>query len=56
MMKAVEIGTLVAAAAQGVAGVSFNVPSKVGTGGFAYAPLDKAPIGISFEFFAFCFL
>lgn len=53
MLRAAEIGTLLAVAAQGVAGVTFNVPSKVGTGGFAYAPLDEAPIGISFEFFAF---
>jgi hypothetical protein len=39
--------------AQSAAAVSFSVPSNVGTGGYAYAPLEKAPIGISFEFFAF---
>lgn len=52
-MRAAELGTLLAVAAQGAAGVTFDVPSKVGTGGFAYTPLEKAPIGISFEFFTF---
>lgn len=35
------------------AAVSFAVPSKVGTGGLKYAPLEPAPVGLSFEFFAF---
>ncbi|KAI7784944.1 hypothetical protein LA080_008343 [Diaporthe eres] len=39
--------------AQHVAAVTFAVPTKVGMGGYAYAPLDPAPVGISFEFFAF---
>lgn len=37
----------------GVEGVTFGVPTAVGTGGYAYAPLDPAPIGLSFEFFDF---
>jgi hypothetical protein len=44
---------LLTVAIQGVAAVTFAVPAKVGAGGYSYAPLDKAPIGISFEFFAF---
>jgi len=44
---------LFATAAQTIDAVTFNVPSKVGTGGYKYAPLDPAPIGLSFEFFAF---
>lgn len=43
----------VALAPQDALGVTFNVPSKAGTGGLIYAPLDEAPIGISFEFFTF---
>ncbi|KAK3292830.1 glycoside hydrolase family 79 protein [Chaetomium fimeti] len=35
------------------AAVTFAVPSKAGDGGHSYAPLDPAPLGISFEFFAF---
>lgn len=39
---------------QGVeAAVTFAIPSKAGVGGHSYAPLDPAPLGISFEFFAF---
>ncbi|KAH6623425.1 glycoside hydrolase family 79 protein [Chaetomium tenue] len=39
---------------QGInAAVTFAIPSKVGDGGHSYAPLDPAPLGISFEFFAF---
>lgn len=53
MLKAAEIATLLAVVVPGALGVTFGVPSKVGTGGYAYAPLDKAPIGISFEFFTF---
>lgn len=33
--------------------LTFTVPNKVGTGDYFYAPIDPAPIGISFEFFAF---
>ncbi|KAK3951086.1 hypothetical protein QBC32DRAFT_371423 [Pseudoneurospora amorphoporcata] len=33
--------------------ITFTIPNKVGTGGYAYAPLDPSPIGISFEFFVF---
>ncbi|KAK3385390.1 hypothetical protein B0H63DRAFT_182187 [Podospora didyma] len=54
MTKALGIvGLCIAAAVPTVGAVSFGVPSKVGTGGYAYAPLDPAPVGISFEFFAF---
>ncbi|KAI2607802.1 glycoside hydrolase family 79 protein [Hypoxylon sp. NC1633] len=45
---------LLIAAIQGlVAAVSFTIPNRVNTGGYKYAPLDQAPVGISFEFFAF---
>lgn len=45
---------VVAQLAQGAdAAVTFAIPSKAGTGGYTYAPLDPAPVGISFEFFAF---
>lgn len=44
---------LTAVATHGVAAVTFSVPGQVGSGGYAYAPLDKAPIGVSFEFFDF---
>jgi hypothetical protein len=33
--------------------VTFTVPSRAGTGGLTYAPVSPAPVGISFEFFAF---
>ncbi|KAL1870541.1 hypothetical protein VTK73DRAFT_2580 [Phialemonium thermophilum] len=32
---------------------SVSESGKVGTGGYAYAPVEQAPVGISFEFFAF---
>ncbi|KAL1841906.1 hypothetical protein VTJ49DRAFT_6428 [Mycothermus thermophilus] len=35
------------------AAVTFTVPSRSGTGGLTYAPVAPAPVGISFEFFAF---
>lgn len=53
MLRPTESIVLAAIAAQGVAAVTFSVPGKVGSRGFAYVPLDEAPIGISFEFFAF---
>ncbi|KAB5584949.1 hypothetical protein GE09DRAFT_9919 [Coniochaeta sp. 2T2.1] len=53
MLVLTELIAFTAIASQAVGAVTFAVPSKVGTGGYAYAPLDKAPIGISFEFFAF---
>lgn len=53
MLPSTELLAFLTFSAQGAAAVTFTVPSKVGTGGYAYAPLDKAPIGISFEFFAF---
>ncbi|EQB59266.1 hypothetical protein CGLO_00363 [Colletotrichum gloeosporioides Cg-14] len=42
-----------ASTAQLVSAATFTVPSKVNTGGLSYAPLEAAPVGISFEFFAF---
>ncbi|KAK3313124.1 hypothetical protein B0H66DRAFT_569615 [Apodospora peruviana] len=54
MAKSGGLLALCLAAAQSVAAaVTFDVPSKVGTVGYKYAPLDPAPVGISFEFFAF---
>ena len=53
MFLATDFIAFFVVAASGAAAVTFGVPSKVGSGGHAYAPLDKAPIGISFEFFAF---
>ena len=54
MARITQLVALVAAAIQGAeAAVSFAIPSKAGTGGYLYAPLDSAPLGISFEFFAF---
>lgn len=44
---------LCATVTQTVLAVTISVPSKVGTGGYSYAPLDPAPLGLSFEFFAF---
>jgi len=41
------------AAAYGAGAVTFNVPTRTGTGGFSYAPLDPAPVGVSLEFFTF---
>ncbi|RYP65488.1 hypothetical protein DL770_008979 [Monosporascus sp. CRB-9-2] len=35
------------------AAVTFTIPSQSGTGGYKYSPVDPAPVGISFEFFAF---
>lgn len=53
MLASRELITWIAVAAHGGAAITFSVPSKAGSGGYAYAPLEKAPIGISFEFFAF---
>lgn len=33
--------------------VTFTVPSQAHTGNYQYAPVEPAPVGISFEFFAF---
>ncbi|KAJ0329817.1 hypothetical protein COL5a_003642 [Colletotrichum fioriniae] len=41
------------AAAHAAAAVTYSVPAKVNTGGLSYAPLEAAPVGLSFEFFAF---
>ncbi|KAI1138434.1 glycoside hydrolase family 79 protein [Hypoxylon sp. FL0543] len=48
------IFALIVAAIQGaIATVTLTVPKQAHTGGYKYAPLDPAPVGISFEFFAF---
>ncbi|KAI1396833.1 glycoside hydrolase family 79 protein [Hypoxylon fuscum] len=44
---------LLAAVHSVIAAVSFTVPKQAHTGSYRYAPLDPAPVGISFEFFAF---
>ena len=49
----VAASLVAAACAPGAAGVTFDVPTKVGGGGYKYAPVDGPPVGISFEFFAF---
>lgn len=47
-MASFGILALSVAAIQGaVAAVTFTVPSKAHSGGFKYAPLDPAPVGIS---------
>ncbi|KAK3305664.1 glycoside hydrolase family 79 protein [Chaetomium strumarium] len=53
MTRITHLAALHAATAPIAGAVTFAVPSKVGTGGYSYAPLDPAPVGISFEFFAF---
>ncbi|KAI0145109.1 glycoside hydrolase family 79 protein [Xylariaceae sp. FL1272] len=42
-----------AAAIHSAIAVSFTIPSQAHTGSYRYAALDVAPVGISFEFFAF---
>ncbi|QBZ56877.1 hypothetical protein PoMZ_01795 [Pyricularia oryzae] len=49
----VQAAVLLSALAQHTQGATFAVPSAVGTGGLQYATLNSAPIGFSFEFFAF---
>ncbi|KAI4862862.1 glycoside hydrolase family 79 protein [Hypoxylon rubiginosum] len=46
-------GLFLAAILDVVAAVTFTVPQQAHTGTYKYAPLDPAPVGISFEFFAF---
>ncbi|KAK3896868.1 glycoside hydrolase [Staphylotrichum tortipilum] len=54
MARLIQLAAICVAAVQGVdAAVSFAIPNTVGAGGRSYAPLDPAPVGISFEFFAF---
>lgn len=48
-----RLAVLLAAAAPAATAVTFRIPDGVGSGGYTYTPLEKAPIGISFEFFAF---
>ncbi|KAL2194997.1 glycoside hydrolase family 79 protein [Corynascus similis CBS 632.67] len=52
MARITQLGALCAAITQGVqAAVTFEIPSRAG--GYLHASLDPAPVGISFEFFAF---
>lgn len=53
MARLTRLAALCAAIAGSVEAVTFAVPSRVGEGGYSYVPLDPAPVGISFEFFAF---
>ncbi|WDK15152.1 hypothetical protein CGRA01v4_06433 [Colletotrichum graminicola] len=41
------------AAAQIAAAVNFTIPSSVNADSLSYAPLEPAPVGLSFEFFTF---
>ncbi|KAK5627518.1 hypothetical protein RRF57_003233 [Xylaria bambusicola] len=43
----------VAGTSLAVSAVTFTIPSQAHTGSYKYAPVDPAPVGISFEFFAF---
>lgn len=51
MAKVTALLALLSTVAQNAGAVTFAVPSKVGTGGLSYAPLDEAPVGVSLEFF-----
>ncbi|KAI1171922.1 glycoside hydrolase family 79 protein [Nemania sp. FL0916] len=42
-----------AGAASSALAVTFTVPSQAHTGSYKYAPVEPAPVGVSFEFFAF---
>lgn len=46
------VAALVGAASTASA-VTFTIPSQAHTGNYKYAPVEPAPVGISFEFFAF---
>lgn len=51
-----SFGHVVAAfigAAATTSAVSFTIPYQAHTGNYKYAPVDPAPVGVSFEFFAF---
>jgi len=39
---------VLAALLAGAGAVTFSVPGRVGAAGYAYSPLDPAPIGISY--------
>ncbi|ORY66973.1 uncharacterized protein BCR38DRAFT_337365 [Pseudomassariella vexata] len=53
MFRNCSLLVLFAAIIKAVNAVTFIVPNAAGAGGYKYAPLDPAPVGISFEFFAF---
>ncbi|KAJ9150383.1 Glycoside hydrolase family 79 protein [Pleurostoma richardsiae] len=54
MIPLVQLAILLAVALQGTSSATtFAVPGRAGEGQYVYAPLDPAPVGISFEFFAF---
>lgn len=53
MARLAQLAALCATIVQGVGAVTYPIPSQVGAGGYTYAPLDPAPVGLSFEFFAF---
>lgn len=49
----VTLQALAACSAVAAASVSYAIPAAVGSSGYTYAPVDPAPLGVSFEFFAF---
>lgn len=49
------LALLVSAAVEVVSAVTFAVPSQALTGGLKYAPLDPAPVGISYVFVGISF-
>lgn len=53
MARLIQLLALCATIIESVDAVTFDIPARVGAGGYAYAALDPAPVGISFEFFAF---
>lgn len=53
MARITKVAALCVTIARGVDAAAFAIPSQVGAGGYSYAPLDPAPVGFSFEFFAF---
>ncbi|KAL2260516.1 hypothetical protein VTK26DRAFT_5443 [Humicola hyalothermophila] len=53
MERLARVAALSATVVQSIEAVTFTVPSRVGAVGYTYAPLDPAPVGLSFEFFAF---
>ena len=47
MASRFELFVLLLAAIQGAIAVTFTIPKQAHTGGYKYAPLDPAPVGIS---------
>lgn len=47
MLPTTHLTLISLAVVEAVNAVTFAIPSQAGTGGFKYAPLDPAPVGIS---------